>query len=289
MKKLKSKNGITLIALVVTIMVLIILAGVSLSAGIGDTGVIKEARNVENKAVISEEEDFVDTAYSLALDSSLGAEVTAEQMEKELDSIAGEGKANVTDNKNGTLTIKFTETEHEYKVAGGKKEVELTDDYGHSYIVTKAGKYYFYSYTSGQNFMTMYEVTEENGLLVANKLGEYSNETGRSIEAASAVGDMEWLMKSSEQFSGAICLSFETELETTRLVGPLGLGGWYAVTYFYLTDGMYYWKDTTGSGEYYGMTVKNGSLDGPYIASECDFAFDDAINLHDLAYESTMK
>ena len=39
-KKLKSKNGITLIALVVSIIVMLILAGVSLNATIGDNGII---------------------------------------------------------------------------------------------------------------------------------------------------------------------------------------------------------------------------------------------------------
>ena len=57
-KKLARKNysnqtGITLIALVVTIVVLLILAGVSISALFGDSGIIdraKEAQNETNQA-----------------------------------------------------------------------------------------------------------------------------------------------------------------------------------------------------------------------------------------------
>lgn len=44
-KKLKSKNGITLMALVISIIVMLILAGVSLNATIGDNGIITQAKN----------------------------------------------------------------------------------------------------------------------------------------------------------------------------------------------------------------------------------------------------
>ena len=40
---LNNKKGITLIALVVTVVVLIILAGVSINAVLGDNGIIKKA------------------------------------------------------------------------------------------------------------------------------------------------------------------------------------------------------------------------------------------------------
>lgn len=41
---LKKKSGITLIALVVTIVVLMILAGVSINLVVGENGIIKKAR-----------------------------------------------------------------------------------------------------------------------------------------------------------------------------------------------------------------------------------------------------
>ena len=45
---LDNKKGITLIALVVTVVVLIILAGVSINAVIGDDGIIKKTQNSAN-------------------------------------------------------------------------------------------------------------------------------------------------------------------------------------------------------------------------------------------------
>lgn len=55
MKKLKSAKWITLIALVITIIVQIILAGVSLNIVLGNNGIITRARETKNnykKAII---------------------------------------------------------------------------------------------------------------------------------------------------------------------------------------------------------------------------------------------
>lgn len=56
MKKLNNdkKDGITLISLVVTIVVLLILAGVSINAVVGDDGVIKGAQESEKLTKESE-------------------------------------------------------------------------------------------------------------------------------------------------------------------------------------------------------------------------------------------
>ena len=48
-QKIKSKSGITLVALVVTIVVLLILAGVSLSLVIGNDGIMKRAKEAKEK------------------------------------------------------------------------------------------------------------------------------------------------------------------------------------------------------------------------------------------------
>ena len=47
--KFKSQNGITLIALVITIIVLLILAGVSINALLSDNGIIDRAKDAQNK------------------------------------------------------------------------------------------------------------------------------------------------------------------------------------------------------------------------------------------------
>lgn len=56
---LKNSKGITLVALVVTIVVLLILAGVSLSLTVGQNGIIsraKEAKNAQANATAADNE-----------------------------------------------------------------------------------------------------------------------------------------------------------------------------------------------------------------------------------------
>ena len=57
-QKIKSANGITLIALVVTIVVLLILAGVTINAVFSDSGIIKKAQDAQNKANESAQKDM---------------------------------------------------------------------------------------------------------------------------------------------------------------------------------------------------------------------------------------
>lgn len=47
--EIKNKRGVTLIALIVTIIILLILAGVSISMLVGEDGVIEKARNAKQK------------------------------------------------------------------------------------------------------------------------------------------------------------------------------------------------------------------------------------------------
>ena len=62
-KKLNSKAGITLIALVISIIVMLILAGVSLNATIGDNGIITQAQNVKYVQSRAKLEEFLQQYY----------------------------------------------------------------------------------------------------------------------------------------------------------------------------------------------------------------------------------
>ena len=77
-KTLKNTKGITLIALVVTIVVLLILAGVSINALFGDTGIINRAKDAQNKMDQAAQNDL-DSLDELdgMLDSLVSGKVTA--------------------------------------------------------------------------------------------------------------------------------------------------------------------------------------------------------------------
>lgn len=61
--KFKSTKGITLIALVISIIVMLILAGVSLNATIGDNGIITQAQNATYMQSIAALEEYMQTEY----------------------------------------------------------------------------------------------------------------------------------------------------------------------------------------------------------------------------------
>ncbi len=68
MKRIKEKRGITLIALAVTIIVILILAGVTIDAVFSDNGIInkaKEAANAMNNAVVNDQAELNDLLEEL--------------------------------------------------------------------------------------------------------------------------------------------------------------------------------------------------------------------------------
>ena len=99
--KTKEMKGITLIALVITIVVLMILAGVSINTVLGDDGIIqkaKEAAEATKRASAEEEMNRLVLEYQLASKD--------ETLESFLQEKVTEGRIDgVTDNGDGTITI----------------------------------------------------------------------------------------------------------------------------------------------------------------------------------------
>ncbi len=76
MKNLKNQKGITLVALVVTIIVLLILAGVSLRLVAGEQGILKRTENAVNKNSLAALKEQVDLEL---------VDINAEYLEKKYD------------------------------------------------------------------------------------------------------------------------------------------------------------------------------------------------------------
>ena len=99
--KTKEMKGITLVALVITIVVLLILAGVSINTVLGDDGIIKKAKEAAaatKRASAEEEMNRLVLEYQLASND--------ETLESFLQEKVTEGRIDeVTDNGDGTITI----------------------------------------------------------------------------------------------------------------------------------------------------------------------------------------
>ena len=100
--KTKEIKGITLITLAITIVVLIILAGVSINAVIGDDGIIKK---VQNSANLTKEAEVKEAINRTILEFYLTNDY--ETLEDFLKAKAEDGSIDsVTKNADGTLTVK---------------------------------------------------------------------------------------------------------------------------------------------------------------------------------------
>ena len=109
----KKNNGITLIALVITIIVLLILAGVTIATLTGDNGILSNASKAREQTEIAEEKEAIGIAYSTVMADNNGSGVSASELQKELENNGY--NATVVDNGDGTLTVTF-ESGREYTI-----------------------------------------------------------------------------------------------------------------------------------------------------------------------------
>lgn len=116
-KNLKNSKGITLISLVVTIIVLLILAGISVTMITSNNGILTRAKEAKEQTVIGQEKESVELAYITATMKKLGDNVTSEELQHELDLSVGANKTQVAGQD--ILQVYFTETEHSYEVENG--------------------------------------------------------------------------------------------------------------------------------------------------------------------------
>lgn len=73
---MKKQNGITLIALVITIIVLLILAGVSIAMLTGENGILSKATTATEKTQEAEAEEAIKLAVNVVLADKLDPSVT---------------------------------------------------------------------------------------------------------------------------------------------------------------------------------------------------------------------
>ena len=105
-ERIKEKKGITLIALVITIIVLLILAGVTIATLTGENGILTRASEASEQTQIGEEKEAIGVAYNGVMADTEGNGVNATDLQEELRN-NGYNNATVTDNGDGTLTVTF--------------------------------------------------------------------------------------------------------------------------------------------------------------------------------------
>ena len=172
--KLKTKAGITLIALVVTIVVLLILAGVSISMLTGDSGIIKQAQDAKNNTIIEDEKEGISLAYMACKQRNMFSKnVTNEELQTQMNS---EGR-NVTVTTSGEdLVVVYNKTNNKYKISQTgeiEKQKNLTEEEakkivdivsfldGNIYVLTAGDEVKLANQTSGNIFTKLESDTTE--------------------------------------------------------------------------------------------------------------------------------
>ena len=124
---MKSKqNGITLIALSITIVVLLILASVSIATLTGDSGVVDRANDAKVESEIDTEKDILDVATMGALQRSRKGEIEKKYLQEELNINPGKDKYELTGEE--TFVVTFKESGRKYKIYNNGEVSKINDN-----------------------------------------------------------------------------------------------------------------------------------------------------------------
>lgn len=138
--KKKDTNGITLIALVITIIVILILAGISIGAITGNNSIINQAIKSKDETEIAEEKELLDKCVAYAIEKNKYGALNLEDLEGELQTYTKggaiiDGTESIEAYEDGKLIttkkirVKFIKTEHVYMIdqEGSVEDYYLAD------------------------------------------------------------------------------------------------------------------------------------------------------------------
>ena len=123
LEKKNSTKGITLIALVITVIVLLILAAVSIATLTGNNGLLTKASQSKEETEKAQEKEGVRLALTIAQISDNGyQELNQSNLQNAIDTHFGTGKAIVTDNGDSTFTVSFIDSKRDYNITSSGVE-----------------------------------------------------------------------------------------------------------------------------------------------------------------------
>ena len=94
---LRNKRGVTLLALVITIIVLLILAGITISAITEENGIIRNVGQAKEETEVANEKEVIEKAVVQAMGNNKYGILEESELQNELDKETGEGKTDATD------------------------------------------------------------------------------------------------------------------------------------------------------------------------------------------------
>ena len=171
----RNKNGITLIALVLTIIVLLVLVGISVSLVTGDNGILSKSQNAKISTEIAEEKEIIN--YSV------------------IQAIAGEEKRELLGDNFTVALEQNSKSDNKASIVGSDDEyffIQFAKD-GRYYEVDKNGKVSYLKDTTGSTKkLTVKCINSKNELLSIKEytiIGNKYSKTSPQIEGYEAERD----------------------------------------------------------------------------------------------------
>ena len=96
-KEMKEDKGITLLVLVITIIILLILAGITIGALTGESGIIKNAGQSKEQTEIANEKEILEKATVEAMGKNKYGNIEESELQNALNQETGEGKTEAVD------------------------------------------------------------------------------------------------------------------------------------------------------------------------------------------------
>lgn len=152
---MRKEKGITLIALVITIIVLLILAGVTIATLTGDNGLLTKAGEANSASEIAEEKDIISISAIQAQTENDQVSIQENSFREALNQNSREGnKASLLTSNAESFVVKFESNRCYILYNDGKisNAIKLEKD-EYAGDITKGGKY------QGQNYDDAYRIT----------------------------------------------------------------------------------------------------------------------------------
>ena len=206
-KELKLKNkGITLIALVVTVVVTIIIAMISIAALTGDSSIIENAGKAKEDTEIAEEKEILTISVVQAAGKDTLGNVTEDKLEEELTNNIGERDVAYKLTGTGPFVVTYLDSERSYLVDENGNVSEYVDIA--EYV--KVGDYVKYNPTVKDLSGTP---VESNKLKYISPKGDGQNHgNGDSAQTFTATASTKWRILSIE--NGTVTLISEDVIKT---------------------------------------------------------------------------
>ena len=127
-KEIKENKGITLMVLVITIIILLILAGITIGAITGENGIIKNAGQSKEQTEIANEKEIVEKATVEAMGKNKYGNIEEKELQNALNQETGDGKTEAVDTGE-EFEVLFIESNRYYIVDKDGNVGEVKDYY----------------------------------------------------------------------------------------------------------------------------------------------------------------